>query len=366
MTQDSGRGAVVLKNVQLVNYKADDGIVAVKHGNGRDWWIISRTWNNLNDEFYEFLIDPSGISGPTVIHAGSLAHGNIYWYAFSKSGNKFIGLNSRGLIELFDFDRCSGSISLNSAISPDVTVPPFKYLWGAAISPNEQYLYISRFTDSISTLPTLLLQYDLTASDILSSADTLWTYSSSVVASGALRLAPDNKIYFTCGYNDNVNFPYPYPDSLFNTTNNNLSVINYPDSPGVACGFAPFSFNLGAGRCYWGLPNNPDYELGADTNSMCDTVTSIRDLQSVVEKEMLHMFYHPQWEIAFINAEGLRGKKYSLGVFDLMGRKIYKEEGALSSSYFTKDLRCGEFAGGLYVVTLRTEKEVLSKKFVKE
>ena len=42
MTLDSGRGKVVQKNVQLLPYAADDGLTCVKHGNGRDWWVIFR------------------------------------------------------------------------------------------------------------------------------------------------------------------------------------------------------------------------------------------------------------------------------------------------------------------------------------
>ena len=78
------------------------------------------------------------------------------------------------------------------------------------------------------------------------------------------------------------------------------------------------------------------------------------------------MFYHPGWQIAFINAEGLKGKKYKLQVYDLFGRVIYHEEGSLNSAYFTKDLICDGFAKGMYIVTVSTEKENLNKKFIKE
>jgi hypothetical protein len=78
------------------------------------------------------------------------------------------------------------------------------------------------------------------------------------------------------------------------------------------------------------------------------------------------VFYHPGWQIAFIDAEGLTGKRFNLHVFDLFGRIIYSEEGNLNSEYYTKDLNCDGFAKGMYVVTLSTEKENLSKKFIKE
>lgn len=61
--------------------------------------------------------------------------------------------------------------------------------------------------------------------------------------------------------------------------NENLGVINLPDSPGLACNFQPWSFYLGGKRTYWGLPNNPDYELGPVTGSICDTLTGINYIE---------------------------------------------------------------------------------------
>ncbi len=36
------------------------------------------------------------------------------------------------------------------------------------------------------------------------------------------------------------------------------------------------------------------------------------------------------------------------------------------TGYFTLDVDCGSWSDGLYIVHLQTEKEMLSKKFVKE
>ncbi|MBK7388264.1 MAG: hypothetical protein IPI23_04070 [Bacteroidetes bacterium] len=72
-----------------------------------------------------------------------------------------------------------------------------------------------------------------------------------------MKLAPDGKIYLSCAYYDGISFNYPYNSTEYNTTNMYLSVINYPDSLGTACGYNPFSFYLGGKRTYYGLPNNP-------------------------------------------------------------------------------------------------------------
>ncbi|MBK7967711.1 MAG: hypothetical protein IPK08_01650 [Bacteroidetes bacterium] len=42
MKGDGGLGSVTQKNVQLLNFLMVDCILAIKHGNGRDWWLMVR------------------------------------------------------------------------------------------------------------------------------------------------------------------------------------------------------------------------------------------------------------------------------------------------------------------------------------
>jgi hypothetical protein len=214
----------------------------------------------------------------------------------------------------------------------------------------------------------------LLASNIAASKDTL-IYLTLPSTGGLLKRAPDDKIYFSCVYNDGVS-GYPYPDSVSNMYNENLSVINYPDSPGVACGFAPFSYYLGGNETYWGLPNNPNYELGPLTGSPCDTLTGISPTPPFSEGDgALYVYYHPVWQKAFINAKGLKGKNIKVSVYDLLGNVVYADlTPALSTGegegegggYFTRELNCAAFAKGMYIVSLVTEKERFVKKFIKD
>ena len=48
MSLNGGLGGVIQKNVQLQNFKCTDGLNAIKHGNGRDWWIFLRRWDFPN------------------------------------------------------------------------------------------------------------------------------------------------------------------------------------------------------------------------------------------------------------------------------------------------------------------------------
>lgn len=363
LSLNGGSGAVTQKNVQLLSNKANDGLTAVKHGNGRDWWVFFRestTSSNANNVFYKYLVSPQGISGPYTQSIGTLTSINSYRYFFSKDGSKLGAVGYRGLIETYDLDRCNGLLSNYKSIKSDVIVAPVPGVWSGAFSPDGTKLYVATSYDD-----SYLWQFNLLDSLPQNTVDTLANFNFSIPAGGALKLAPDNKIYWSCAWNDGVTFNYPYPDTTYNMYNMNLSVINSPDSLGAACNFQPYSFYLGGKRTYWGLPNNPNYELGPLTGSICDTLTvGLTEIANY--NNNITVYYDADWQIAFLNAKGLKGKNYNLQLYNLNGQLLLHEKGKLTSDYFTEDLNLLGYAKGLYIVRLITEKEVLTAKFVVE
>jgi hypothetical protein len=361
------KDSVIQKNISLQSFPMVDCLTAVKHGNGRDWWLIFRRWDPFtldpNNEYHSCLITPSGIMNYFVQNAGSGIRTGGGQISFNATGTQFCNSTWADLIELFNYDRCTGLISLNTTIQPEPTPPPyFQITWSSAFSPNGRFLYVT--TSGIDT--NYLYQFDLSAGNILNSRITLDTFYLPTVSPGVLKLAPDSKIYFSCAYDNGVQFNYPYKDSVYNYVNMNLSVINYPDSLGTACGYAPFSFYLGGKRTYYGLPNNPDYDLAPLVGSSCDTLVSINLAPANIHPSELFVYYHPGWQTAFINAQRLIGHNYRLRVYDIRGEEVFSENGKLNPPYFTKNLNCALFAKGMYIVLLETEKEKLTKKFVIE
>ncbi|MBK7965933.1 MAG: hypothetical protein IPK10_12055 [Bacteroidetes bacterium] len=108
----------------------------------------------------------------------------------------------------------------------------------------------------------------------------------------------------------------------------NLSVINQPDSLGAACAFQPFSFYLGGARTYYGLPNNPDYELGAWVGSSCDTLSvGLSPNPSPEERgAWMQAWFNPEWNMIHVNASKLKGKSGVLRLFDVEGRVVYERK----------------------------------------
>ena len=362
MNLNGGLGEVIQKNVQLENFKTVDCLSAVKHGNGRDWWVIIRKSDfpsGSNNDYYVYLVTPSGVSSQPIQSVGSQNSTNSGRISFNSSGSKMSFINLIGLVELYDFDRCTGLISNPITIQPESAQAPWPAYWSAEFSPSGDLLYASQIAIN-STDSSRLFQYDLNATNISASKVMIWE-TPFVTTIAQIKRAPDNKIYIATNFGQ----VYPYTDSMYNSINMNLSVINSPDSLGLACGLQPFSFNLGGKRCYSGLPNNPDYELPALAGSPCDTLVGINDTPQI-QQAALNVFYHTAWEKAFINASNLKGKTGKLFVYDMQGKVVHSEPLRIQNGYYTRDLSMIGRADGVYLVVVETEQERLVKKVLVE
>ncbi|MBK9423810.1 MAG: T9SS type A sorting domain-containing protein [Bacteroidetes bacterium] len=366
MRGDGGMGAVTQKNVQLLNFLMVDCILAIKHGNGRDWWIIVRPstfhLQTSNNSWYVFEVSPAGITSLPVQNVGELNGTNGGRLSISPDGSKIGFVNLGGIIELLSFDRCTGLISPLTVIEPPLSVGPYPYYWSSEFSSSGRYLYVSSNTVPISKL----WQFDTWVPNITATKTLIWQTAVPPYTIGALKRGPDDKIYISCAWiQPNGGYQYPYDSTMYYTENMNLSVINLPDSAGLACDFQPWSFHLGGKRTYWGLPNNPDYDLSALAGSPCDTLVGIGDVPQI-QQVALNVFYHTAWEKAFINASNLKGKTGKLLVYNMQGKVVHSEPLRIQNGYFTRDLSMIGRADGVYLVVVETELERLVKKMVIE
>ena len=137
----------------------------------------------------------------------------------------------------------------------------------------------------------------------------------------------------------------------------NLSVINNPDVQGIGCNLTLFSFNLGGKRTYWGLPNNPDYELGALWGSLCDSLTNGIN-EPIGEKKLFQIYPNPlEDEITIHSIYPIKGK---LIILDELGKVLLAE-------YFSenKTFNLSFLPAGIYLFSIETEKKVFKERFVK-
>ncbi|MFQ5447627.1 MAG: hypothetical protein ACE5FF_11910, partial [Saprospiraceae bacterium] len=260
MQGNSGKGTVLEKNVVVISDTLAVGkLTAVKHANGRDWWILVPERDRYS--YHRLLLTPDSI-----VHLGiqpvepvsGYGTGAAGFVAFSPDGTKYARHDIRGFpaghfVRLYDFDRCTGLLSNQIHLPLTDTAG----VGGIAFSPDSRYLYVSS--------QELIYQYDVTTADVEATqtivAETdgyqdtlpngeLWFPS---VFSGA-QLGPDGKIYIHSAGG-----------------HKHLHVIHHPNEQGLASDIRQHDIILPT----WNnrsIPNMPNYRLGPLDGSPCDTL----------------------------------------------------------------------------------------------
>ena len=267
MSKASGKGAVTSKNNMIMMDSLSDGISAVRHGNGRDWWVFNSVFGA--DYAYLSLLTPQGVQATKQVK--SLGHWDgpstagyiIGQSVFSPDGNLFARIDlvqdsfgNNGL-EIAHFDRCTGDffcpikIPWSSQLDHSVYPGDYQIACGVAFSPNSRFLYVSTGVQ--------LYQFDMWAKDVANSSILVGEYDGFL--SGPfpttyflLELAANGKIYM----NGTNGFRY-------------FHVINNPDEKGTACNFENHGFELLTVHG-WSMHNFPNYRLFDFADSPCDTL----------------------------------------------------------------------------------------------
>jgi hypothetical protein len=342
LNQNGGLGKVIQKNSMIDPVQINDGFIAIQHGNGRDWWLIYRTWGTSNNEVRKVLLSPQG---PTLIpsqNIGSICYPSGYAYSINTQGNNLIGVSQSGQIDQFDFDRCTGMLSNFRSIAdfPLSSLDSSKYFWDVEFSSSGRFIYVSTSGET-----ALLYQMDLLNNNPYQSRILLDTIFTPVYSGSALRRGPDGKIYRAYSWYDGINFNFPYPDTTFNIYNTHLHVINDPDSFGLACNYQRYGLNLPNCRNYLGLPNNPDYSLGKWIGSICDTLT-VGLNENNNEGTPFKIYSNPFNSNVTIEPSKFLRQDYTLQVFNLNGKLVFE------SSYNTntsQNIQTSNWLSGVYI-----------------
>ena len=134
---------MVLKKEQVISDTLEDGkLMAVRHANGRDWWVLKRT--AFTSKYYKFLLSPNGVSVVDTQQIGEPLRTGLGQAIFSPNGQYYaqihaISFNEGTYIDIYNFDRCLGELHQIERIHYSENAGSA----GAAFSPNSRYLYIS-------------------------------------------------------------------------------------------------------------------------------------------------------------------------------------------------------------------------------
>jgi hypothetical protein len=346
MTKDSGYGGIDSSHKAITIFKdslARGFITACKNGNGRDWWIIIHQW--YYNRFYKLLLTSNGISKIDSQNIGSIIPNDVIGQAcFSPDGSHYALIRNSGDLDIFNFDRCSGlfSDSINIKVPIDA---PYEYIYGpfgCAFSSSGRFLYVDDESH--------LYQYDLQSGNINTSKILIAHYHhdpiidpDSIDLFFPMQLRPDNKIYM-------------------NTLGGSqyFHVINSPDSAGLNSNFKQYQlvisdFNLA-------IPTFPNYQLGPELGSDCDTLTSIQNTK--VNRLKLSAYPNPVHTSFFLSYHLPQNTSGEVEVFNLLGQRIYSA--TLSPWSSIHEIDAGKWANGIYEVKISSPNQYATLKIVKE
>lgn len=250
MTENYGQGRIDPIRVSILHEDTltPGKITAVKHGNGRDWWILKGGYKQ-SGKINTILTHPDTVYVQDVQVAFVHEQYSAGQALFSPGGDKYIitmsyKLNEPGGVYIYNFDRCSGIL----------TIDTFKlysggYILGAAFSSDGRFLYVSA-NDT-------LFQYDFQDSDLFGSETVVAIYDPNAAPGNTnffrSMMGPDGKIYWATHGGTKY-----------------LNVIEDPHVKGLACNVRQALY-MGAYMSST-QANYPNYRLGPLDGSPCDTL----------------------------------------------------------------------------------------------
>ena len=255
MRKEGGLGDVTVKNDSLLA-KASEKLVAVRHCNGKDFWVIAHELGS--SRFFTWEITESGLNETAVIsdigipHSDQIAVESIGVLKVSPNGRYLVSV-VQGRGEIFRFNNLTGEICQKL---DDISA---KY--GASFSPNSNLLYVGD--------GTAIYRYTI----LENSPDAISDTKQQVVQpSGqlkhtvlAMQLAPNGKMYVA-------------EDSR------NLGRIDDPDNPTSIYQGDAVRFNQNNQSGLIGLPNCIDGYFSSLPVPTCEGVLNaeIRMSDSVI------------------------------------------------------------------------------------
>lgn len=231
ISKEQGLGDVVLKN-QTISQNCAEKILAVRHSNKKDIWIIVH--ESGTNVFMAYLLTKNGLSlkpvtSATGISYQKLVYNTIGYFKISPDKRKIASaIMGEKLVQIFDFDAQTGFISNPIDLKFKTESSPY----GLEFSPNSKVLYIG------STLKGIIFQANLNTNNQQAIQESVCIVGKSTgnKGFGALQLGINNNIY------------------IAEYESNYLSTIQNPDSIGMKCSFITNSIFLKDKTCMLGLP----------------------------------------------------------------------------------------------------------------
>jgi len=241
LSANGGKGTVISKNNILLDGDLEP-FTAVRHGNGRDWWIVVPEYGT--DRYHKWVLSPAGFVQNEAQPIGPTMHcKRIGSSAFSPNGWRY-GRQQNCQTVVLDFDRCSGMFST------PVVFNTAAYTFGGGgigFSPDGSRVY----TTSQLTVLTADLNQPSPKLDTLVFTYEYWQWGTSM---GPIQQGDDNNLYIA---------------NMAREKYFSRVVFGLPDGSDAQYEFRALQLPRYSVRT---LPNAPNFRLGDLPNSPCDTL----------------------------------------------------------------------------------------------
>jgi hypothetical protein len=349
---DGGLGGIVSgqKNLLVWDDPISEQLVAIKHGNGRDWWLVSRSGYPISKLFSLARFGGLGLEevlfSDTLISISSEPAGemkaNLAGDRIGFAVPRVQGSSTLAYLAVLKFDRCSGELLLVDTI-------------GTSLFSNRFYWFeFSSFgTEVFSGTETSGRIFQVrTTGDVLSSE---LFHDIEGNFGGQLELGPDLNIYFVVKYFV-TGVTGELHDSQFLWRISSTGADNYFVDT--------FKLDMRKWNYTYSLPNFANYELGPLVGSPCDTLSPQDTTQTGI--------FHPTspsegWSVFPTSSSGLFTLQSDqpgwLFIHDLYGREVLR---LWHEERTTFDLTAQP--AGLYLVHLRDVdgKQSLPQKIIRQ
>jgi hypothetical protein len=328
----NGSATVVESNHQLLTGNLEP-FCAVRHGNGRDWWIVQPVFET--NRYQLFLLTPNGFSGPWTYDQGvALTGRHIGSATFAPNGAHFARFNPDQGAVVLDFDRCGGLFS-----NPRFVPTPVHFIpgGGVAFSPSGEKL----LTTSQSTL------YEADLSSLAPAFDTVfylfdnWKWGTTMQY---FQYSPDHRLFVSS-----------------QSRTKYFNEITFGAPPGVdKIVFKSIQLPVYTARS---LPNNPNFQLLDLSGSVCDTLGINTPVSATDEADnpclaLIKIAPNPTTDVFYLPDTGCMVAHIQL--YDLTGRLSREFKASDGARY-----QVGFLPAGFYVVKLLTSTgQVVSRPLV--
>jgi gliding motility-associated-like protein len=244
---------ITQKNEILLNSNAQK-ITSVANDDKTVFWVVAHGYAAASgNRFFAYKIDAAGLNiTPSISVAGSNHAGNennnAGYMKASPDGNRIaLVIPHDGIVELFDFDKAGGTITLAQGSGAGA----FNYPFGLEFSPDNSKLYMT--TSPLGDNINYLYQFDLNTTNYFSNPFVVHQYAVNQFEGadslmGALQLAPDGKIYMA-----------KFRKGVIGKQS--IGVIYNPNRPGAECNYNSLNgnsnngLNLNGAASLIGMPN---------------------------------------------------------------------------------------------------------------